>query len=385
LKKNKHSSDALIVFISLFFLFTAGLKSQSAYDSLKLKLPKHYFNTVIDIDGYRKPNQPLKDTVNAISKKLKSYGVKQLTLSFYTPLATIEKVTRDSTIRNSHLLLTCNYMSLLPVFDGLSQHNLVKFGVGMRFIYNTGKKGVWFVDVSPFVTRDVSYRSKPYYRMASTIVYSHNVTDKFNWRLGVTKSFLWGNRFYLPFVGLRIGKLDKVNLSIQFPRSINFNVPLNSKIIFSLYTKPQGGMFNFSNRDSLYFRNTDATFHFTRYEINSGFRFDFRIGSHFAFYVSSGLSSKNNITFYSDRANKSKGFYKNYFYSRNTSPSLYFNFGLVFKFGKTRSYYKNRNIYDAIDLNNGNTGNLPIPLIQKKKKADLNLQSIQDLVDYNDF
>ena len=31
---------------------------------------------------------------------------------------------------------------------------------------------------------------------------------------------------------------------------------------------------------------------------------------------------------------------------------MYLNTGLVFKFGKTRSYLNNQNIYDAIDLNN---------------------------------
>jgi hypothetical protein len=344
---------------------------------------------VIDMDIYRKPNQKFTDTINKLSRRLKSYGVKQFMVSFYTPLATFENVRRDSTVCNSHFLLTGNYMSLRPVFDGLKQHNLVKFGVGMRYVYNSGRKGVWFIDVSPFVTRDVSHHSKPYYRLASTIVYSHNVTDAFNFRIGATKSFLWGNRLYLPFIGLRIGRLDKVNISIQFPRNASLNIPIGSKLIFSLYTKPQGGMFNFSNYDSLYFRNADMTFHFTRYEINSGLRFDIRIGSVFNFYLAGGLSTNNRITFYSDRANKSKGApYNTYFYTKNIPSTLYFNFGMVFKFGKTRSYYNNRNIYDAIDINNvvnGTNGNIQIPLTPKKKKADLNLKSIEDLVDYNDF
>jgi hypothetical protein len=385
----KHRFPGSLLFAGLFFLFLPEIRSQNSFDSLKARLPRHYFNTVVVLDAYRKPDVPFKDTMNRLSKRLKSYGIKQLTLSFHVPLLTTEKTNADSSIRNTHLLLTGNYMSLRPLFDGLSQHNLVKFGIGMRYIYNTGKKGVWFVDVSPFVTRDVTYPSKPYYRLASTIVYSHNVNYKFNWRLGVTKSFLWGNRFYLPFIGIRVGRLDKTNISIQFPRSASLNIPLGSKLIFSLYTRPQGGMFNFSNRDSLYFKNTDATFHFTRYEINSGFRVDVRLGSHFNFYVSSGLSSKNNITFYSENANKSKRFiYDRYFYSKNVAPTLFINFGLVLKFGKTRSYYNNRNIYDAVDINNTvgtNTGNAQIPLTPKRKKTALNLKSVQDLVDYNDF
>jgi len=380
----------LLVFISLFFLFP-GIKAQTTYDSLNVKLPKHYFNTVIVLDAYRKPERNFKDTSDALSRRLKSYGIKQFSFSFYTPLYTSDKTTPDGTIRNTHLLLTANYLSLRPVFGGLTEHNLVKFGVGMRYVYNTGKKGVWFVDLSPFVTRDATYpSSRPYYRMASTIVYSHNVSDKFNWRVGATKSFMWGNRFYLPFLGLRIGRLDKVHISIQFPRSASLNIPMGSMLMFSVYSRPQGGMFNFSNADSLYFMRSTKTFHFTRFEVNSGFRLDVRLGSHFNFYVASGFSTRNNVMFYSDNANKRRtGSYNKYFYQKNIAPTLYFNFGVVLKFGKTRAYYNNKNIYDATDLNNtvnpNSNGNVQIPLTPKKKKSDLNLKSVEDLVDYNDF
>lgn len=379
----------MVQFTGLFFLLQSSAFSQGSYDSLKLKTPKHYFNTFITVDAYRKPNRQFIDTSDYLGKRLKSYGVRQLYLSFQVPLGTFEKVNKDSTIKNSHLLLTGNFLSLRPVFDGLEQHNLMKAGVGLRFIHNNGKKGVWFAEVSPFITKDVTFPSKAYYRMASTIVYSHTSSDRFNWRLGVTKSFLWGNRLYLPFIGIRIGRLDKVNLSIQFPRSINFNVPMGSKVIFSLYSRPQGGMFNFSNRDTLYNKDQNATFHFTRYELNTGFRFDFWFSSHFACYIASGISSRNNITFYSDNANKRRlGYYNTYFFSRNVRPTLFFNLGLVFKFGKTRSYYNNRGMCDAIDLNNTlgrNNGNMQIPLTPKKKTSDYNLKSVEDLVDYNDF
>lgn len=375
-----------LVLLNAVFLFSV-IRSQNAFDSLKVALPKHYFQTVIVADVYRKPDRNIKDTSDAIGRRLKSYGVKQFNFSFYTPLFTSESYNKSGGIKNSHWLLTGNYMLLQPVFTGLEQHNLVKLGVGLRYIFNSGKKGVWFADVSPFITKDVSYASKGYLRLASTFVYSHNVSESFNWRLGITKSFMWGNRFYLPFIGLRFGRLDKVNLSIQFPRSINFNVPVNSKLILSLYTAPQGGMYNFANSDSLYLYKSDKTFHFTRYEINSGFRMDVRTGANFNFYIAAGLSTRNNVTFYSERANRARprAAYSSYFYSEKIGATLFFNAGIVLRFGKTRSYYNNKNIYDAIDLNNSGNGNAQIPVPQKQRKADQNLKSIQDLMDYNDF
>ena len=364
-------------------------------DSLKIKLPKHYFKTVINIDGYRKANQSFSDTNDFLAKKLKSYGLSQFSLSFYTPLITdTETDTVKHITKNTHILLTGNYVRLRPMFDGIKQHDLVKMGAGLRFIFNSGKKGVWFIDVSPFITKDVTYTSKGYFRMASTFVYSYNVNEKFNWRIGATKSFMWGNKYYWPFIGLRFGRLDKIHLSIQFPRSINFNVPVGPKLTLSAYTKPQGGMYNFSNHDSLYWLNNAKTFSYTRYELNSGFRADVRVSDKFNFYAAMGISSKNNVTFYSENANKKhpKLPYRTYFFTENLGPTLFVNAGLVFKFGKTRSFYKDRNMYDVMDLNNtidvgdnnNGVGNPQIPITPKTKK-DVNLNSIQDLIDYSDY
>jgi hypothetical protein len=363
-------------------------QAQTAFDSLKLNSAKHFFNTVITLDGYRKPSTSLKDTTGKISRRLGSYGVKQFYLSFYSPLFTDTHTVKGNVIRSKHLLLTGNLISLRPVFEDITQHVLVKWGVGLRYIYNSGKKGVWFIDVSPFVTRDVTFRSKAYYRLSSTVVYSHNVSRNFNWRLGITKSFTWGNRLYLPFIGLRIGSLDKTNLSIQFPRSINLNIPLSPMWILSVYSRPQGGMYTFSNGDSLYFRRNVTTFHFTRYEIISGLRVDVRATEHFNFYVAAGISSKNNITFYSDNANRARLRlpYNTYFYSRNASAGVYLNLGLVFRLGKTRTYLNDKNMYDALDMNNtiNNNRNNQVPIAPARRTVS-NLKSISDLVDYNDL
>jgi hypothetical protein len=385
----------VLIVISIIFLFKTQIRSQAAFDSLKIKLPKHYFKTVIIVDGYRKANQNLIDTSDFVGRRLKSYGVKQFNASFYTPIYTETTEIKEKGItKNTHVLLTGNFMLLQPLFSGISQHNLIKAGMGLRVIFNSGKKGVWFVDASPFITKDITYTSKGYIRMASTIVYSHNVNENFNWRIGATKSFLWGNKYYWPFVGFRVGKLDKVNLSVQFPRSINLNVPVGPKLSLSAYTRPQGGMYNFSNHDSLYYISNDATFHYTRYELNTGFRADVRVNNNFNFYASAGISSKNNVTFYSETGNKARPRlpYKNYFFAETLKPTVFINAGLVFKFGKTRSFYNNRNMYDVMDLNNSidvgdnnaSAGNPQVPITPKSKK-DVNLSSIQDLIDYNDF
>jgi hypothetical protein len=371
--------------------------SQHTFDSLIIKTPKHYFQTQIYLDAYRKPNQIINDSTSIIDERLQSYGIFQINLGFCSPIKTNQFISADSSIyTNTHYLLTGHLLSLRPQFNGITQHNLIKLGVGMRIIHNTGKKGLWFIDIAPFFTRDITFGERNgYLRMANSFIYSYNVSPKFNLRAGITKSFLWGNRNYLPYIGVRIGKLDGVHFSLQIPKNMSLNIPINQNNRISAFTRPQGGMFTFSNKDSLYYFNRESDFfNFTRYEILSGLRYDAAFGKVFSMYIALGLSTRNNVTFYSEsaNANRPRAPYRKYFYMKDFGATGFLNLGMVFKFGKTKSYYNQHLMYEAIDLNNsqGIGDNSPlsptnIPVHENIKKSKLNLADLQDLIDANDF
>ncbi len=396
----------LSLYLGLSNSFYAQTDSTAVLASKKMKKfkePKHFFSNTIFLDYYNKPSVDLKDT-SRIGKQLGSYGVAQTCISFYAPLLTINKYNRDSTINsNFHLLLAGTAYYLQPNFSGISKHTLAKYGLGVRAIYNTGKKSIFFIESTPFLTQDVTAgsASNGTWRMSGTLLWSYSPYNKFNLRLGATKSFLFGNRFYLPFVGVRFGKVDGVNFSMQFPKNVSLNVPLGNVFRLSLYTKPQGGVFNFSNHDTVYNSryyknaniNQEKTIHFGRYELLTGLRVDVVPCRWFNFYLSTGFSTRNGIAFYSNGFNKRNKFQYADFYSRNPQNSMYVNFGMTFRIGKTKSYYNNRNMYEAIDLNNSidpgdsnvNPGNGNITIPKKKIPKNLKPSEIQDLIDANDF
>jgi len=398
------NTKIVLMIIGTFVLFQVEIKAQSAFDSLNLKKAKHYFKTTIFLDSYSKANQkfPNQKASNAgndsiIDRRLGSFGVKQFNLGFYTPIYTRTYYNYDSTVySNTHYLLTGNLLSMRPTFDSIKDHTLLKYGIGLRIIQNSGKKGVWFIDIQPFTTTDITTKTpNGYVRMANSFIYSHNFSAKFNMRFGLTKSFMWGNRFFLPYLGLRIGKLDGVNFSMQIPKNISLNIPINDKIRLSIFTKPQGGMYSFLNNDSLYYFRPEAKyFNFTHYEILGGIRLDLVFNKNFSGYISSGSSTRSNITFYSMEKNSKRPNvpYKLFFYEKSLSPTGFFNFGFVCRFGKTKSYNNDKNMYDVFDINNVNgvgdvntgPGNTEIPIKKSIKQSKLNLEDIQDLIDVND-
>lgn len=370
----------------------------------KIKEPKHFFSNTIFVDYYYKPPVDLKDT-SRIGKQLGTYSIAQSCINFYSPLVTINNYNRDSTVNsNFHLLLAGTAYYLQPIFSGISKHTLAKYGLGIRAIYNTGKKSIFFIESSPFLTKDITAGSsdKGTWRMSGTLLWSYSPTNKFNFRLGATKSFLWGNRFYLPFVGMRFGKIDGFNFSVQFPRNISLSLPVGNVFRLSLYSRPQGGVFNFSNRDTVYdkkyYKNTnissDKVIHFGRFELLTGFRMDV-VPCHWVnFYVSTGFSTRNGIAFYSNnfnRNNKNKSYGD--FYARAPKNSVFLNMGIVFRIGRSKSYYNNINMYEVVDLNNSidpgdnnvNPGNGAIVIPKKKIPKSLKPSEIQDLIDANDF
>jgi hypothetical protein len=368
-------------------------------DSLKVvkaaKLPKHYFNKSIYLDYYSPGTRKL-DTVNTVSKKLGSYKIKQVAIGFNIPVFTKDIYNKDSTkISNIHFLITGGFSNINLNFNGITAHNLSKTAIGCRGIYNNGKKGIFFAEVTPFVTQDRGFRDTKTYRLAATILYNYAASDNFSLRFGITRSFLWGNRLHLPYVGIRIGKLDKINFSVQFPRSVSLNVPIGKYIRTSLYTKPQGGFYTFENSDSLQLGSIyeHQKLYFGRAEFLSGLRVDVLPSKYFNFYLSSGFTTNNFIAFYPSANPKSKfsSYYDNYYHEKIKS-SMFLNFGLVVRFGKTRSIYNNQQMYNAIDMNNGidpndngtnpGNGNIPHPSNKKMKNtADdvLDLLETQDL------
>lgn len=369
------------------------LSAFNSHDSLKVnKPPRHYFNSTIYLDGYATGKRTLNQN-NLIGQKLKTYQVSQLVLGFSFPVATKDFYNKDSTrISNIHLLVAGSHMAINPYFEGISNHQLSKTAMNFRGIYNNGKKSIFFVEFSPFVTRDNGYSYTRTYRLATTLLYNCSVNDYFSFRVGITRSFLWGNRNTLPYIGIRVGKLDKVNFSIQFPRSITFNVPIGKYIRTSLYTKPQGGLYSFANTDSIPGFGIDKKLYFGRYEFLSGLRLDILPSKYFNFYFSSGLTTQNFIGIVGHSSVKNKyGILKNS-YTERINGTMFFNFGLVVRFGKTKSIYNNQQLYNTMDLNNSidpgdnniKTGNGNIPLPDKKIKS-LKPTDVTDLIETQDL
>lgn len=382
-----------------------SLLPKSFLRDAKLRTVRNYIRPCLYLNIYGTGSReiqtarPVTPQTQLLNARLGDYKFVTTNIGFYTPLYTRTKISgRDSTDVNTfHLLMTINLLSDQPRFSELEkQHKLYKAGIGVRLIYGFGSKYVLFVDASPYVTGDkYDKQQTQQLRFASSAVFNAMISPSFSLRVGLTRTFLFGNRYYLPMFGFRIGKLDsKFYFSFQFPRAISFNFQPTPKFSFSIYSKSYGGLYNISNSDSLY-PFGDSVIQFGHTGISNGIRFDFRPGPNFSFFVASGFAVRNHILLYShsyNNQNQNKPFA--HFYHGKPDPALFLNFGITWRFGQAKKSSGNYLMYDIFDLNNtmdpgdnnSGPGNGDIRNSTKEEEMKkVQYKDVEDLIDEADL
>ncbi len=346
---------------SLFAFAGDSLLPKSSSRDVKQREVRNYIRPTLYMNFFGTGSRIIKSDPSfpsqIVTHKLGNYKFVTANIGMYIPLYTNTKFSKNdsSTINTFHLLMTINGLSDQPQFAGLSrQHKLYKLGAGLRVIYGFGSKFILFVDASPYIVGDkLDTKQTQEFRFASSAIFNVMLSPSFSIRGGVTKTFLFGNRNYLPMLGFRIGKLDsKFYFSIQFPRMVSFNFQPTPKFSFSLYSKAYGGLYNLSNNDSLYIFG-DSIIQLGQSGISNGLRLDFRPSPNFSFFLAGGFSVNNHIWLYAPSfniRNHSKPFTP--YYKGAPDPAIFINFGMTWRFGKAKKSSGNYLMYDIFDLNN---------------------------------
>jgi hypothetical protein len=325
-------------------------------------------------------------------RQFSSYGFKQSNLGLYVPLFTNTHYRKDSvTLSTVNVLATGNLETAKMTVGGMDKSpTFYKLSVGLRTIYSTGNKSIWFFDFNPFMAED-NFTYIPTWRYAATIIYNRTVSKNFSFRFGYTKTYLFGEGLNLPFIGCRIGALDDAHVSIQLPRNVTFDFPMGQKFWGSVFVKAVGGRYNFINPDSA-FNRIGYTLQFGRYEFLSGYMLDFRPNRNISVNISLGLVTQRHIVLADNKNPDGRGYEP--FFSANIAPTLFFSFGASIRFGQARRINNNYELYDVLDMNNmfdpgdNNMGptNGDIPINPKRVKVNnIQYQDIKDLIDETDL
>jgi hypothetical protein len=393
---------SVIFSLLLPLLALAGSRDSTFFsrNAGKQREVRNYIRPCLYVDNFSTGTQRLRSTQTGLTSKLGDYRFGQTNIGFYTPLWTKtsngKKDTND--VNTFHLLFTMNALGVRPDFSGFEkQHRLYKTGVGLRGIWAFRSRCIIFADIFPFVTGDrYDNQNTQTLRVGGSFVFNYMYTPKFSWRVGITKNFLFGNRWFMPMAGFRYGKLDgKCYFTMQLPRFISVYFQPNPKLTWSIYSRAFGGLYNLSNKDSVYTGQVDETFQMGHTGIANGVRFDVRPNPNFSFYVSTGFAMQNHIWFYSYYFNQANDLPPlRPFYKASPTPTVFLHFGISWRFGQAKKSTGNYLMYDVFDLNNtmdpgdnnSGPGNQNItPRYDKNQMKNLQYRDVVDLVDETDL
>jgi hypothetical protein len=384
MKQRSHLHSRLLA-AAFMLLSVCSVFAENKSDSL---VPKHYIKSSLYTSYTFFPE-----------RKVKNSESQYLQYADFSAGACVPLITKSSwadggsRLKTTHLLFTGSYSWNRFSSAFVSEpRNLVRSNIGLRLIHNDGKGNSLFFSFNPYFARDRFSSFIASRRFAFMLVYNRTVSERFSFRAGVWRTYIFGRRSTLPLLGVRIGRLDGLNFNLQFPRNISLNYPIHRMLTLSLISRPVGTLYAFRNDDSRYTEKGSTIYLGTR-DVISGLQVTLLPFHNFVLYGSSGLA-RGTIT-RAERINTFGLRSVNYEFSKfNLSDAPYFNIGLVWYLGKARNSSGNSQMYDVIDMNNSfghddNNTMLPNAQIPALDKASQNLglqyKDIEDLINVSDI
>ena len=396
LSKTMHSCLVFLLFQNFSFAEnhnppqpnSSGITEDSLNKAVAANEVKHYIKSALFLNTFTTPDRKVKND------QLLSYRFSEISAGFNVPLKTITRWHEDEKrYSTTHVLLSGTYaVSTIDAYFTPEVKTLDRLGIGFKFIHNDGNKNSFFLAINPYSAGQKSLGLRNASRLSTLFIYNRTVNEKFSFRLGVWKNYLSGSSRTLPIIGARFGRYERVNFSIEFPRSLSLNVPVKTWFNFSLFSRVQGTVYNFKNEDPNFF-NRPAQISLGRRDVLTGIQSNFRFGPVCSMFFSFGTST-GEVT-RADKIDRRAILKRNrYEFSKQELMRAPFVMaGINFYFGKTKNVQGNVQLYDVIDMNNlygMDDGNATLIDRGLQGGKDLELKNLQyrdiaDLIDEQDI
>lgn len=382
----------IVLVLFLFLNLGVTLHAQDSSASInKAKPQRNYIRTCIYTNI-----QTISDGRGRDAKRKKvndSFGYTQFNIGFFTPLYTKTWESKDGIkLPSFQLLGTGNFQYIRANFSASEKpENFSRLTLGLRGIYSNGRKSIFMLNFSPFLSNNQLISGRQTFRFTAMFLYSRSVSPVFSYQLGINRTFLYGRAFWMPVVGIRLGRLDRFHAQLAFPRNFSLNLPVGQQWLFRAYTKASGGVFNLQNFDSLYTGQSGNNILFGMSEILTGLEVNFSPGRTVSLFLSAGISSARRIGFYEN----SREIGGNPFELKGEfialKPTGFFQAGIAIRLGRARDIYNHTSMYDAAELNsifdpgdvNQRVPGSNVPADPEKARLDkLSKNQLRDIKDY---
>jgi len=394
--KNNYTYQHPLYLIFLLMMMAPLVKAGDLNDSIKkssIKTPKHYIKPCLYISWYGIPDRTITPRIDSLPVDGRYYQFRQRNIGFNTPLYTNTWLSDDSAkIKSFQLITTINATKERIESSFLNEPRIFRrTSIALKGIYSDGGKNSYFLAVAPFSSFDQYTKARTGGRLAMVFIYNRTVSEKFSYRLGFMRTFVFGRKLALPIIGFRFGRLDGVNFNIQLLRNMSLNMPIGKRFSYSIFTRPIGSAYSFKNDFNTGFLDKGTTVELRRWELLTGMTLTYKANSKISMFVSTGFS-RGYVSF--AEGSKPIAIQRDSYQEYTLKQGGFLNFGFNFYFGKSKQINGNYGMYDALDLNNTygnddnniNIGNTQIPAQNKAMQVkNLQFNDVKDLISETDI
>lgn len=274
------------------------------------------------------------DAPSKLKESSAKYSISKGNIGFVYPLLSRRFALTNSLDYKSMVVLTnINAGYALPDFTFLdSTHQFVNGSAGLSVIYNSGNKNTWLAGFNAGLAEDLETLSSYSLRFTGHALFKHKVSGSFSYHVGLVYSFVYGRALPLPILGGVFRTSDKTKLKITLPLSITYMIKTSEFNMISVFTKPDGDVYQFPTQNDTVFAGHNNEFvKFRARNFKAGVSYQTAKTERWQFTYEGGFLFKRNLSFTEGSFSASESFY-----SHDVKPAPYVKLSIRLLLGDLR-------------------------------------------------
>jgi hypothetical protein len=221
-------------------------------------------------------------------------------------------------------------------------HKLFHAGGGLDFIYFPGRKILYLVNFNANIYQDNYVSGIADLRYTGFFLLNYRASKTVSLKGGLSYSFLFGRGIPLPILGAGFHFKSGTEINLLLPYYFNIAQKLGAKSTLSLTMKPDGSVYEFSNKGNFVGYEPIVQLRQTSFKV--GINYAFAFNENVKFFIEGGMIRHSTVSFSENKITD-----KETFFDADVDNGPYGKAGFIITFGEAPKWGKQNGVNFMLD------------------------------------
>ena len=221
-------------------------------------------------------------------------------------------------------------------------HKLYHAGAGLDFIYFPGRKILYLVNFNANIYQDNYVSGIGDIRYTGFFMLNYRINKTVSLKGGLSYSFLFGRGIPLPILGAEFHFKSGTEINLLLPYYLNVTQKLGNKSTLSLSFKPDGSVYEFSNKGN--FIGYDPLIQLRQTSFKAGLNYAFAFNDNIKIFIEGGIVRHSSVAFSENKITE-----KETFFDADVDNGPYGKAGFIITFGEAPRWGKQNGVNFMLD------------------------------------